>query len=319
MATNYITGINQFITKHVAKIPGICLYGQNLNNGTFISGMTKNLSTGPAGQIINMGNHENTLCGVGFGLMLNGVPSVYFVKQLDFMLLGMDHFVNSYNLIRCSTDLKKLGPFSLILMVCDQGMQGPHSSLNSYGDFASLARVPCYAMTNSHDANHILGNQLTAPGFRMIALNMRHFRSEFVQMNAIYSAEDSSLFQYNEGDDATIVCFNFSLPEGLTVQRALAECGVTSSLFSANYVVSPDWSRIKQSVAHTRKLVILDDSKSVHLPCYKMLDEMHQEGLSFERIIVTRGEDIRFSVDPEKFFVDVPSIVNFLSQKRKFA
>ena len=51
--------------------------------------------------MINVGDCEATHIGVGFGLMLNGVHAVLFAKQLDFMLLGMDQLVNTYNFIRC--------------------------------------------------------------------------------------------------------------------------------------------------------------------------------------------------------------------------
>ena len=37
------------------------------------------------------------------GMMLGGAHAVYYVKQLDFMLLGMDRFVNTFNFIRCSS------------------------------------------------------------------------------------------------------------------------------------------------------------------------------------------------------------------------
>ena len=37
--------------------------------------------------------------GVGFGLMLRSVNSVFFMKQFDFLLLGIDHLVNTYNII----------------------------------------------------------------------------------------------------------------------------------------------------------------------------------------------------------------------------
>lgn len=304
---NYIQGMNALITAHAAKIPGACLYGQNLNNGTYISGLTKNLVAHPTGRVVNTGNCENTLCGAGFGMMLGGVHSIYFVKQLDFMLLGMDHFVNTYSLIRCSNDLAKLGSFSIIMLVCDQGMQGPQSSVNSYGDYASVSRVPCYALNNSADADHVLGRQLTAPGFRMIALNMRNFRSEFIQATTVFAAEDSSLFQYSEGDAATIVSFNFAFPEALAIQKELAAGGKTSSLFSVNYTPAVDWTRIKQSVAKTKRLVILDDSKSVHLPCYQMLDELYAGGLSFQRVVITRWQ-IDFGVSPEKFVVDARAV-----------
>jgi pyruvate dehydrogenase E1 component beta subunit len=309
---NYIQGMNQLITAYAAKVPGACLYGQNLNNGTFISGLTKNLVAHPSGRIVNTGNCENTLCGAGFGMMLGGVSSIYFVKQLDFMLLGLDHFVNTYSFIRGSRDLSQLGSFTIILLTCDQGMQGSQSSVNSLGDYASLARVPCFSLTNSADAEHILRTQLTAPGFRIIALNMRHFRAEFLQMNALYASEDSALFQYSEGDGATIVCFNFSVPEGLAVQKEFAASGIQTSLFSAQYAPAVDWGRVKQSVARTKKLVILDDSKSVHLPCYKLLDELHQDGLSFRRTVVTRQE-IVYTISPEQYPVDSKAIVARLS------
>ena len=305
---NYIQGMNQLITAYAANIPGACLYGQNLNNGTFISGLTKKLVAHPTGRVVNTGNCENTLCGVGFGMMLGGVTSIYFVKQLDFMLLGLDHFVNTYNFIRSSRDLSKLGSFTIILLVCDQGMQGAQSSGNSFGDYASLARIPCFTLTNSADADQGLRTQLTAPGFRMIALNMRHFRSEFLQLNAVYATKDSTVFQYTEGAGATIVSFNFSLPEGLAVHKAFAGAGLSASLFSVNYAPVVDWSRIKQSVAQTKRLVILDDSKSVHLPCYQLLDELHAEGLAFKRDVVTR-QRIEYGVSPEPFLVDPQAIV----------
>ena len=37
--------------------------------------------------IINTQNSENLLVGAGFGMMLNSVSSVFFMKQLDFLLL----------------------------------------------------------------------------------------------------------------------------------------------------------------------------------------------------------------------------------------
>lgn len=308
---NYLSSINQIIASAVAKVPKICLYGQNINTGTYISGLSKNLAVQDSGKIINTANCENTLCGLGFGLMLNGVPSVYFVKQLDFMLLGLDHFVNTYNFIRCSRD-PNLGSFTIIMFVCDQGMQGPQSSLNSFGDFSSLARIPCYTLTNSRDAASIINTQLNAPGFRMIALSSRLAKSEFLQLETVYAAEDLSVFQYTEGDEATIACFNFSLPEGYLLYKKLLEKGIASSLFSVNYVPRPNWEQIKKSVARTKKLVVIDDSKSVHLPAYTLLYEINETVPSFRKIIVTRESDISFSPSTDNLKIDFDSIISRL-------
>lgn len=305
---NYITGCNQLIMKYASAIPGACLYGQNLNNGTFISGLTKNIAAHPTGKVINTGNCENTLCGAGFGMMLMGVTSVYFVKQLDFMLLGMDHFVNTYSFIRCSRDLSKLGSFTIILLVCDQGLQGPQSSVNSYADYGSVARVPCYTLTNAHDADYILRTQLTAPGFRMIAMSMKLFRTEFQPLSAIHTESDASVIQYADGNDATIVCYNFALADGVALQKKFSDTGKSAALFQANYVPEPQLAKIRESVARTGKLVILDDSKSVNLPCYHLIDHLHESGLSFRRIIV-RHEKIDFGISDEKYIVNADAIL----------
>lgn len=305
---NYLTSVNQLIMGKVSKIPRAVLFGQNCNNGTFISGLTKNIAVHETGRIINTPNVENSLCAMGFGMMLSGITSVYFAKQLDFMLLGMDQFVNTYNFIRCSRQMNGLGSFNIIMFVCDQGMQGPQSSLNSYAEFSSIARIPCYSVTNNQDASRIL-ETITQPGFRMIGLSSRHVRSEFLNLEHIYSADNLSTFQYSQGTGATIVCFHFSLPEGIKLQQHLTACGITSSIFSANYVPNADWSRIKQSVASTGKLIVMDDSKSLNLPAYKLVDECLADGLSFRRILVTRPENIPFGVDPELFTVDYEAIV----------
>ncbi len=307
---NYITALNQKITATVAATPGICVFGQNINTGTFITGLTKNLAVPPDGRIINTQNSENSLCGMGFGMMLSGARCIYFAKQLDFMLLGVDHFVNTYNFIRCSRPTATLGSFSILALVCDQGLQGPQSSFNSFGDFCSIARIPCYSVTNSQDAARIIGTELVAPGFRMIGLSSRLFKTEFLELPLVHAAGDGSVFQYTEGGDATIACFNFSLPHGRALQQALAAKGRQASLFSVNYVPQPDWSPIRDSVAKTGKLIVFDDSKSVHLPAYRLLDEVAQAGRPFRRWTVTRGEDVDFGMSTDEFRVDIGALVS---------
>jgi pyruvate dehydrogenase E1 component beta subunit len=305
----YIGAINRQIVEVTSVVPEICLYGQNIDTGTFISGLTRGLKVPASGRIINVPNCENTLCGLGFGLMMNGVHAIYFVKQEDFMVLGIDHFVNTFNFIRCSLDVSALGSFSIIMLVCDHGLQGPQSSFNNMGDFCSIAHVPCYTLTNSRDSGLVLGKLALSPGFRMIGVSSRLAKTEFIQCESIHAAPDGSLFRYTEGDGATIVCFNFSLHEGNVLRGKLAEKGVSASLFSANYLPSIDWAPVLKSVARTRKLVVMDDSKSAHIPAYRLLDEIYNSGLSIERILATREGTIDFGMSADRYQVAFDDIV----------
>ena len=98
----YLNFINEQIRSTIEKNDNLVLFGQNISAGSCLGGLTKNLKVNENSKIINSTNSENSLCGFGFGMMMNNVSSVFFMKQLDFLLLGIDHLVNTYNIIRSS-------------------------------------------------------------------------------------------------------------------------------------------------------------------------------------------------------------------------
>ena len=90
----------------MSKHDELVLFGQNINAGSCLGGLTRNLKVKENSKVINSTNSENTLCGFGFGLLIGGVNSILFMKQLDFLLLGIDHLVNTFNIIRNIDELK---------------------------------------------------------------------------------------------------------------------------------------------------------------------------------------------------------------------
>lgn len=257
----YVTYINSLIQENVLNSETIVLFGQNISAGSCLSGLTRNIKVNPDSRIINTPNCENTLCGIGFGLMLSSVPSIYFMKQQDFLLLGVDHLVNTYNFIRRE---KPLASFTVMARVVDTGYEGPQSRLNNIGDFCSIARVPGYTITNADDAKQIIATHLVSPGFRILGVSQRLWNSDIIEIESIYSNDNKSLFQYTSGDDATIVCFNFALPEGLQLRDRLGDKGINSSLFSISSGTPIPWDPIITAVDKSKKLVVLDDSNSVN-------------------------------------------------------
>ena len=60
----YVEYINALIRQKVLETEGMVLFGQNINAGSCLSGLTKNLQVQKGGLILNTQNSENTLCGV---------------------------------------------------------------------------------------------------------------------------------------------------------------------------------------------------------------------------------------------------------------
>ncbi len=304
----YIEVINELIKSQVASAENAVVFGQNINAGSCLGGLTRNLKAKENSLIINTQNSENTLCGVGFGLMIQGVDSVYFMKQQDFLLLGIDHLANTYNFIR-RKDPK--ASFTVFCIVVDCGYQGLQSSLNNFADICSLARVPGFTITNKVDAEAIINSELFNPGFRIIGISQRLFGEQLLETEKIYSNESNTVFQYTQGADATIACFNFSLPYGLQLQKKLQDKGKSSALFSVNALTKTDWNEIIESVQKTKNLIIIDDSKSENLSCYALANDIADACVLKNKIIITKDMSGDWlSPNADKLEINYDEIVN---------
>ncbi len=275
----YIQHINETIIKKTSEAEKIVLYGQNIAAGSCLSGLTKGLKVGKGGLIINATNSENTLAGLGFGMMLNNVSSIFFMKQLDFLLLGIDQLVHSYNFVRRKNPTAS---YTIVAIISDLGWHGLQSSFNNFGDLCSIARISGFTITNKADADEIINTYLISPGFRIIAIPQRLFGQEILDIKPVFVNNDKTLFQYKKGKKATIVCFNCSLPYGLKIP-------VDASLFSVNSVTPINWDKIIEDVKKTKNLVVIDDSKSENLSCDNFLVAVLEKCKLNKKIVIKRN------------------------------
>lgn len=272
---NYAGYLNQTLKSTLSKHSDTILFGQNVTAGSCISGMTRGIGEETGCATYNTQNSENTLAGAGFGMMLNGVSSVYFMKQQDFLLLGVDQLVNTYNFVRLT---KPESSFTIVTVVVDNGYQGMQSSLNNFGDFLSIARIEGYAVTNTLDTKRIIERHLVAPGFRILGVSQRLFGRPPVDFpSAICEHPDGEWFLYSDGGEVAVVCFNFSLPQGFGLCKALEKDGIQTSLLSVNAAMEVEWSGIAEAVKNAGKLIILDDTKSAHSSCHQFLAYLYKE------------------------------------------
>ena len=279
MNNSYLQAMNQIISDHVNQMENTLVYGENLDRGSFISGLSKNLVSGPTRIVKNVGNCEYTHCGVGFGMMISGKNAVLFVKQLDFMMLGIDHFVSTYGSIRATKYQQPLGSFTIVTAIYDQGFQGPQSSFRGLGEICSMSGVSGFLLQELSDAKKIVAEEISKPGIRFLALSQRKASEELTEINIVDAAPDNSVIQYRSGVDATIACFGYSLTQGKSLVNLFTEQSLNPSLFSFNYVEDGDWKIAIQNASQSKKLIIFDDSRSPTSLSYRFLTEV----LEFDR------------------------------------
>jgi pyruvate/2-oxoglutarate/acetoin dehydrogenase E1 component len=309
----YLEFVNSLLKSEVVKHDNLVLFGQNISAGSCLGGLTRGLVIKDNGRVINSTNSENTLCGFGFGMMINGVSSVFFMKQLDFLLLGIDHLVNTYNIIR---NMKQgNSSFTIMPIVVDNGYQGPQSSFNNLPDMCSIARIPGFSISTKWEAEKIIANELVSPGFRIITISQRLFKEELPSPEKLYySNDDNTVFQYSSGNDATIVCFNFSFPQGYDLYQELKKNNINASIFNVTSATPTNWDKIIEDVQNTKKIIIIDDSKSQNLSCDALVTDIHLRFDLKKKIILKRTLSDDW-LDPvsDKMEIDTKSIINELS------
>lgn len=312
MSSTYLQAMNKIISDHVNKMENTLVYGENLDRGSYISGLSKNLIAGPTRLVKNVGNCEYTHCGVGFGLMMSGKNAVLFVKQLDFMMLGIDHFVSTHGSIRATKYQQSLGSFTIVTAIYDQGFQGPQSSFRGLGEICSMSGVSGFLLQELSDAKKIVEEEIPKPGIRFLALSQRKANEELDEIDIVDAAPDNSVIQYRRGSDASIVCFGHSLAAGKSLLNICNENGKDASLFSGNFVKDAKWGLAVHDVSRTKKLVMIDDTRSTTSLAFRFLTDVLEFDPDVEFTVVRDRDEKSTAVSDERFDVDYERVIDWL-------
>lgn len=306
----FVQFVNSLLKDEISNHKNLVVYGQNVHAGSCLSGLTRGISDLDGVIPKNSQNSENMLVGNGFGMMLNGVSSIFFMKQLDFLLLGIDHLVNTYNIVR---QQKPKSSFTIFPITVDSGFEGPQAILNNIDDFCSIADIEAYSFTNKIDAKNIIDRYLVRPGFRIISTGQRLLQSEILDLNLIEEDKNCKHFKYKKGKDVTIICFNHAIPYGLELSNKLDSNRLSCSLFSINTHSEFDITSLLNDIQTTKNLVLIDDSRSKNPILKDFILKVNQSCNLDNEIVLTRSFEERLTKPYEdKMNLDYNNVVNTL-------
>jgi pyruvate/2-oxoglutarate/acetoin dehydrogenase E1 component len=310
----YLEYINKIIKEKVRKNENCVLFGQNINGGSCLGGLTRNIELSGNSKIFNSSNAENSLVGFGFGVMMNGSSAVFLMKQLDFLLLGIDHIVNTFNIIRSIKDKYPQGSFTIVATIVDSGYDGPQSSFNNFYDLCAIARIDGFNINNKTDADHLFAKEFLQPGFRIICLSQKLSKENLDEVAyPINIISNGNIFQYSIGMDVTIVTLNFSCVHGLNLTKLLKDKGINASHFNINNITNNEWDSVIIDIYRTKRIVLIDDSKSFQTSGDQLLSKIC--GMEINKKIIIKRELRENWLYPvsDLFEIDYMSIVNDLN------
>lgn len=306
----YVSYLNELFRDEISKLDEFVLYGQNVSTGSCLGGLTRGLQRIKGCHVFNTPNTENTLVGMGFGLMLSGTPSAFFMKQQDFLLLGIDHLRNTNNFIRQQVPSTS---FTIVNITMDAGYEGIQSSLNNLPDFCAIASCEGYTISSRQEAVYVIEQCFAKPGFRIISVSQRLFGTEMLNFHDQVSQEDDFVMKYRQGGDVTVACFNFSLPQGEKLCDQLNQFKIDASLFSIAAAHPVIYRSIVEDAKKTGRLVIIDDSKCYTSVSDRLEIESLRAGVDAIYTIKREMTEQSYRPLPETFNVDVHDVIQQLN------
>ena len=232
---NYINTLNNKLIEKLSKNKRTICYGQNINTGSSFSGMTKNMNSTNC-RIINTQDLENLLTGLGFGMMINKQNSIYFLKQQDFLFLGMDHLVNTLNLIKAQK-LDKSASYTIFFITADHGYEGPQSRINKLSNLAELIDLDVFTISTREEMDIIIKNELVKNGIRLITISQRLFKKPviFFDNNKLIDSKNYLSEYLKSSNENLIISSNFSISYILENKKNIKSKFTLANLSNQNF------------------------------------------------------------------------------------
>ena len=122
---------------------------------------------------------------------------------------------------------------------------------------------------------------------------------------------------YKSGDDITIVSLNFSLRDALDMDVQLYAEEVRSDVFHVNFVPGMDMDPLVKSCAKTRKLIIVDDSKSVTKFSDVLVADLCKYGVTVKLLSFNRRgcSDEEYGANEDRYVPDFDKVLAFSREK----
>ena len=258
---NYINTLNKNLVNFLSNKKSLICYGQNINTGSCFSGMTKNINKTLA-KVINAQDSENLLTALGFGMMLNRQNSIYFLKQQDFLFIGMDHLINTFNLIKAQK-LDNKASYTIFFITTDSGYEGPQSRINKLANLAELTNLNIFTISTKFEVQKIIKNELIKKGIKLITISQRLFKEEIISFKKNKLIDKSNyLIEYiNHSNKNLLISSNFALPyinEKLSkFQSKFTLANISNQNFIPNKKIFNFFKKFKN-------IIFISDSKSLN-------------------------------------------------------
>lgn len=263
---NVTQAIRQTIAEEMERNKDVIYLGIDAREGVwgFTTGLVDQF--GPE-RIINTPINESAIVGMGLGAALEGLHPVSEIMFEDFAMIAMDHLYNNMGTIHYMSNGQYSVPLTVLLVSgsgCKIGGGSGHGQCLQ-PLFMSIPGVSVCAPATAYDARGLLLTALRAEDPVIFSVNM--FLALFGPEEEIPDEEYTVPFGVARvarlGNDVTVVATSGMVRCAEASAEELAQEGISAEIIDPRTLSPLDSKTIMESVAKTRRLVTVEESRAV--------------------------------------------------------
>jgi len=253
-----VEALNDELRRQLRDDSRVLMFGEDIEDpkgGVF--GMTRGLSEGFPGRVVNSPLAEATIVGAGVGLAATGWKPVFEIQFVDFLAPAWNQLAHQAATLRWRSE----GEFScplVLLAPCGAYLPagGPWHSQTGEGWWTHTPGLRVAVPSTPRCAVHLLREALACDDPTLLLLPKRLFRRAVPPLGG---SDAFGALVRREGQGATLVGWGNIVELCLEAAVILAEEGIECEVLDLRNLVPCDWEAIETSVAKTGRLIVVQE------------------------------------------------------------
>jgi len=257
------------ISQEMIADPSVIVLGEDVGAyGGIFSSTTGLLDTFGPTRVLDTPISETAFIGLATGAAVEGMRPIVELMFVDFMGVCLDQIYNHMAKIHYESGGNVKVPVVLTTAVGGGYSDGAQHSQCLWGTFAHLPGMKVVVPSNPYDAKGLMTAAIRDDGpviymFHKGVMGLPWMAKNRRSMGEVpqesYEVEIGKASIARRGTDVTVVALSLSVHHSLDVAETLEADGVSVEVIDLRSVVPLDRATIRESVAKTGRLVVVDE------------------------------------------------------------
>ena len=256
----YREACRQALRDALLRDPRVFLMGEDIGRYGGCYAVTKGLLDEFGGERIrDTPLSESAYVGAGIGAALVGMRPIVEIMTVNFSLLALDQIVNNAATIPHMSGGQFAVPLVIRIATGGGRRVAAQHSHSLEGWYAHIPGLKVLAPAFVEDARYMLAAALADPNPVLIFEHVMLYNIEAELDPAVAEVDIAHAKRRREGGDVTLIGYGNGLFKALAAAELLAAEGIAADVVDLRVLRPLDTATILESVAKTRRVVIVDE------------------------------------------------------------